>query len=308
MARSTSDPTSSCFARAAPGILYGWLTSPFERTDIVHSHTHQITLGVAFFLGAIHALEPGHGKTAMLVYLTEQRRSFLHPVLMGLSSAVSHSVSLIGIAFVVHAAQYAVVGAGEGNVDSVKFWLQAISSMLVMAVGLWMLYRAQFQKEPSQCNCSLHSHEHNDKHEHEHDHRPASAHHLHADLPPLAHAHEHHHRHNMTDTAAPEAPTVAGGYSVSMLLGAAFGLLPCPSAVAAYLTGMAHGSAVEAYLSIGLFAFGIATSLTLVGLLVQKFGNRLKGGSGRLSKLPWAHLRAGFILLVGLATGLKAMI
>ncbi|GAA5505430.1 hypothetical protein Rcae01_00875 [Novipirellula caenicola] len=33
----------------------------------MHTHSHELTLGVAFFLGALHALEPGHGKTAMLV-------------------------------------------------------------------------------------------------------------------------------------------------------------------------------------------------------------------------------------------------
>ena len=261
----------------------------------MHTHSHQITLGVAFFLGAIHALEPGHGKTAMLVYLTEHRRSFIHPLLMGLSSAISHSLSLMGIAFIVHAAQYAVVGDGESNVDSVKFWLRAISSSLVMAVGLWMMYRAQFKKEPARCNCSLHKHEHS---HHDHDH---------------SHDHHHNHDHDYGDHSA-EASAVepqketAGGYSVSMLLGAAFGLLPCPSAVAAYLTGMAHGSAVEAYLSIGLFAVGIATSLTLVGLLVQRFGNRLKTGTGRLSHLPWAHLRAAIVLLVGVATGIRLVI
>lgn len=215
---------------------------------------------------------------------------------------MSHSVSLIGIAFVVHAAQYAVVGDGRGDADSVKFWLQAVSSMLVMAVGLWMMYRAQFQNEPPKCNCSLHAHTH--EHDPGHQHSHGLEHHEHA----ADHAHEHVHTERAADTPPQSADRVTGGYSVSMLLGAAFGLLPCPSAVAAYLTGMAHGSAVEAYLSIGLFAVGIATSLTFVGLLVQRFGNRLQGGSGRWSQLPWAHLRAGFILLVGLGTGLKVII
>ena len=65
-------------------------------------HSHELTLGLAFTLGALHALEPGHGKTAMLLYLAGERRSLLHPLVMGLSSALSHSVSLIGIAAMVH--------------------------------------------------------------------------------------------------------------------------------------------------------------------------------------------------------------
>lgn len=49
----------------------------------MHQHTHELTLGLAFFLGALHALEPGHGKTAMLVYLSGERRGYWHPLVMG---------------------------------------------------------------------------------------------------------------------------------------------------------------------------------------------------------------------------------
>ena len=38
-------------------------------------HSHELTLGFAFGLGAIHALEPGHGKTAMLLYLAGELSS-----------------------------------------------------------------------------------------------------------------------------------------------------------------------------------------------------------------------------------------
>ena len=46
-------------------------------------HTHDLTLGLAFGLGALHALEPGHGKTAMLVYFAGERKSLLHPLVVG---------------------------------------------------------------------------------------------------------------------------------------------------------------------------------------------------------------------------------
>lgn len=236
----------------------------------MHTHSHEITMGLAFFLGAVHALEPGHGKTAMLVYLSDQRRNILHPILMGVSSAVSHSLSLIGIAFLIHAAQYALTGSSGDASASAQFWLRASSSVVVIAVGVWMLIGARRDSAPSPCGCSHHK-------DHDHDDKAVS-----------------------TENANQKA-----GYSVSMLLGAAFGMLPCPSAVAAYLTGMAHGSPVEAYVSIGLFACGIATSLAIVGILVQRFGKHLTGGSSRLSKLPWATIRAVIVLLVGAGTGLS---
>ena len=56
----------------------------------------------------------------------------------------------------------------------------------------------------------------------------------------------------------------------------------------------------SAWLTIGLFAGGIAMSITGVGLLLQFFGNRL---DGRMQKLAnprvWAWARAVVILSVG---------
>ena len=86
---------------------------------------------------------------------------------------------------------------------------------------------------------------------------------------------------------------------MSAMLGAAFGLMPCPSALAAYFTGLSSGSPIEAYLVIGLFAAGIASSLAVVGIVVQLFGKRLINSTTGLSKLPWNYIRASLIVLIG---------
>lgn len=239
----------------------------------MHSHTHEITMGLAFFLGAVHALEPGHGKTAMLVYLSDRRRNVLHPLLMGISSAISHSISLIGIAFLIHAAQYALTGDASRASETAQFWLRAMSAIVVVTVGVWMLYGARRSSPVSTCSCS--------------NHRSTS--------------------HAEDNDPSVEQLNEKTGYSVSLLLGAAFGMLPCPSAVAAYLTGMAHGSSVEAFTSIALFAFGIATSLTVVGVFVQRFGRRLTSDNSRFSKLPWATIRGTVVLLVGVGSGFSLL-
>ena len=76
----------------------------------------------------------------------------------------------------------------------------------------------------------------------------------------------------------------------------AFGLMPCPSAMAAYFSGLSSGTPMTAYIVIGLFAAGIATSLTLAGMIVQVFGNRFTKNSADtanwLSRLPWNYIRA----------------
>lgn len=226
-------------------------------------HSHELTLGLAFGLGAIHALEPGHGKTAMLLYLAGERRSLLHPLVMGLASALSHSVSLIAIASMVHLTHHLVTGdhhhADEGVTEAMR-WL---SASLVLIVGLWMTWSA-WKSKPATCGCSQH--------------KQACG-------------------HREADTQAKSGKT---SYSMSALLGAAFGLMPCPSAMAAYFSGLSSGSPLEAYVVIGLFAAGIATSLTLVGMAVQVFGNRFANTGSRLSRLPWNYIRAGLITLIGL--------
>ena len=226
-------------------------------------HSHELTLGLAFGLGALHALEPGHGKTAMLLYLTGERRSVLHPLVMGLSSAFAHSLSLIGIAAIVHLTHHLVTGdhhhADEGVTEAMRW----VSAGLVLIVGLWMTWSA-WKSKPSQCSCSQHKLEADDS----------------------------------TKAAQPES--AKSSYSMSVMLGAAFGLMPCPSAMAAYFSGLSSGSPTAAYIVIGLFAAGIATSLTLVGMIVQVFGNRFTNTGGRLSSLPWNYIRAGLITAIGL--------
>ena len=226
-------------------------------------HSHEITLGLAFGLGALHALEPGHGKTAMLLYLAGERRSLLHPLVMGLSSALSHSLSLIGIAAMVHLTHHLITGdhhhADEGVTDIMRW----VSAGLVLTVGIWMWWSASRAK-PAKCGCSQHKHE--------------------------------------CDSPIENQPkSTKTSYSMSALLGAAFGLMPCPSAMAAYFSGLSSGSPLTAYIVIGLFAAGIATSLTFVGMAVQVFWNRFTNTSSRLSKLPWNYIRAGLITLIGVA-------
>ena len=229
----------------------------------MHSHAHELTLGLAFGLGALHALEPGHGKTAMLLYLAGERRSLLHPLVMGISSALSHSISLIGIAAIVHLSHHLITGDHHHADEGVTNIMQWISAVLVLLVGLWMTWSA-WKAKPTTCGCSHHDH----------------------------------------DSAVPEEPSnpqrTQTSYSMSALLGAAFGLMPCPSAMAAYFSGLSSGSPVTAYIVIGLFAAGIAVSLTCVGIIVQVFGNRLIKAESWFSRMPWAYIRAGLITAIGL--------
>lgn len=232
----------------------------------MHSHAHELTLGLAFGLGALHALEPGHGKTAMLAYFASERGSLIHPIIAGISSAISHSVSLMAIAAMVHLTHHLITGDHHHHNDTVTSSMQWISAGLIVVVGLWMLLSA-WRATPTKCGCGAH-------------HEPCG------------------------ETEKPEKPETTSkmksGYSKSALLGIAFGLLPCPSAMAAYFTSMSEGSPVAAYAVIGLFAAGIATSLSITGIVMQVLGKRLSRRDWKLPQLPWAYIRGGMITCVGL--------
>ena len=286
----------------------------------MHSHTHELSLGLSFFLGALHALEPGHGKTAMFVYLLDGRRSFWHPIVMGLSTAVSHSISLFAIALGVHLAHHVISGDHdhEGQVSEALQW---ISAMLVVAVGGYLMVQTLRGRKS---DCCGHTHHHNQTdhgysghhhhqgnacdHEHcSHDHSPDADRHS----PPLiqlggiaaASTSVRENTAEFTDAATTTAvrkPDSSGSFRPTAILGLAVGLLPCPTAMAAYFAGLSSGSPAAAYLIIGLFSAGIACSLSLTGIVLQYCGDKFGRRSAALSQLPWGLIRSALILGIGL--------
>ena len=247
----------------------------------MHHHSYELTLGLSFLLGMLHALEPGHGKTAMFVYLVGARRSVWHPLVMGISTAVSHSLSLLAIAFSVHLAHHLIIG-DHHHEHQVSRVLQWISAMLVVAIGIWMLVQAR-RGRPATCGCGQHAH----SQDHHHDPHPQVV-----SLGGI---------NSVVEPQLAEPPTLRSpqGFRTTALLGFAVGLLPCPSALAALFTGLSTGAPGQAYVIVFLFAAGIALSLSVVGLLLQRFGDRLGNRVSRFSHLPWHYFRGALILTIG---------
>src|SRR6185436_20412847 len=93
------------------------------------------TLGVAMSLGALHALEPGHGKTVVAAYLVGSRGTAGHALLLGLLVTASHTagVYLLG-AVTLYASRYVVP-------ERLYPWLGAASGILIALLGVSLLYR-----------------------------------------------------------------------------------------------------------------------------------------------------------------------
>ncbi len=90
---------------------------------------------IAAGLGALHALEPGHGKTIVAAYLVGSRGTARHAVLLGIVVTAAHTagVYLLG-ALTLYASRYIVP-------EQLYPWLGAISGLSVAGLGIFIFLR-----------------------------------------------------------------------------------------------------------------------------------------------------------------------
>ena len=122
-----------------------------------------VALLVAILLGALHALEPGHGKAVMAGYLVGTRGTPRHAALLALSITVTHTsgVFLLGLVVLFAAQRLAP--------EKLYPWLSLLSGLLILSVGAWLV-AARLRGRPGAADDHHHDHEHL----HDHDHHPAA--------------------------------------------------------------------------------------------------------------------------------------
>src|SRR3984893_10429261 len=132
-------------------------------------------IGIAFALGAAHALTPGHGKTIVAAYLVGSRGTLKHAAFLGAMVTFTHTISvfLLGMA-TLFLFQYVV----PAKVTQV---LGAVSGLSIVVIGAWMLYKRVRGSNHAHAHQHQHHHHH---HDHDHDH-----HHDHHDHGPHGHTH-----------------------------------------------------------------------------------------------------------------------
>lgn len=87
-----------------------------------------------FGLGALHALEPGHGKTVVGAYLVGSRGRSIDAVVLGIVVTMSHTsiVLILGVASAFAATYFAP--------ETVHEVLELVSGILIVSVGIWMIF------------------------------------------------------------------------------------------------------------------------------------------------------------------------
>ena len=179
---------------------------------------HDLTIGfaalavlIAVFLGAMHALAPGHGKTLMAATAAARggRATFRDVLPLAASVTITHTLGVVALG--------ALVTAGSGAAPSVIAWLGLASGVLVMSAGLTLVRRAwQYRHGHGHTHDDDHDHEHPHDHEHDghgHDHDGHGHHghghshtHDHDDDHEHDHDHEHPHVHSHDDHEHAEEP------------------------------------------------------------------------------------------------------
>jgi nickel/cobalt transporter (NicO) family protein len=137
-------------------------------TQSIHAQFYPFTMNItavttlaALSLGAVHALEPGHGKTFITSYLLTGRSSKRQLMIMGFSMALSHTLilMLLGALIFFFSSQVA---------DTVTDFILFGSPLLVTGIGAFMVYRFHQKKAHSGCSCKHHNtHKHDHQHVHE---------------------------------------------------------------------------------------------------------------------------------------------
>ncbi|MBI1298049.1 high-affinity nickel-transporter [bacterium] len=258
-----------------------------------------LTLLAAFVWGAAHAMSPGHGKTIVAAYLVGSRGTAKHALFLGLTTTVTHTAGVFALGGITLFASQFILP------EQLLPWLSILSGLLVVGIGISMFWGRLRPLVLRQAH--HHFHEHAIGHHHTHDH---GHHHYHPHEHDHAHAHGDHHDHAHTHSHLPPG---ANGQPVTwrslLALGISGGLLPCPSALVVMLGAIALGRIGFGLLLILVFSLGLASVLTLVGILMVHAGKLVKHvpEGGRLLRLAPIG-SALFITIAGVVITVQAIL
>ena len=235
-----------------------------------------LSLLIALFWGAAHALTPGHGKAIVAAYMVGSRGTARHALLLGLTVTVTHTAGVFALGLV-------TLGLSEFIVPEDLYpWLNLVSALLVVGVGVTVL-RARLRKARG----PAHDHHHHHHHDHDHDH-----------------AHDHHHGHHSHD----HVPAPDSGLRGLIAVGVSGGLLPCPTALVVLLAAISlhrvgFGLALIVAFSLGLAA--VVSGIALLAITAKSWFSRTSFEGGIVRALP--AVSAAVILVVGLAMTVRAL-
>jgi nickel/cobalt transporter (NicO) family protein len=225
-----------------------------------------LVLASSFWLGALHAATPGHGKTISAAYLVGMRGRPADAAALGIFVTLAHTSGIVLFGVI------ATVGSAALSQRS-ESYLGLATAVLILVLGLQMLWtqRQALLAAPPHSPAGA-------GHNHDHEHagqEPGQPHshgwgvHVHDELPVAA-------------LARPAATRPS--WAMLAWLSIAGGLMPDPGAMAVLLGAIAAGKLVLGLLTVVVFSLGFASVLVGAGLAI-----------GRFSQLALRYVASGWV-------------
>jgi ABC-type nickel/cobalt efflux system permease component RcnA len=253
-----------------------------------------VTFLVAIALGALHALEPGHGKTLLAISLVGARATVKQAAILAASLTIAHTIGVLALGVAIN------LFKGYFVPESIYPWITLLSGVAIAIVGARAVQRQILARQPlahahAHPHARAHSHDHGHVHyahaadhghahhshdhasAHDHDHAPA---HGHDHAPAHGHGHTHDHddlEHARLHAIPGTAPLTFGSTIWAAMSGA---VAPCPAALVVLLAAVALNQVTYGIFVIVAFSVGLATTLTGLGIAVVRSAGWLQSRRG----------------------------
>jgi ABC-type nickel/cobalt efflux system permease component RcnA len=240
---------------------------------------------IALALGALHALEPGHGKTLLAISLVGARATVPQAAILAVALTLAHTLGVLVFGVVVLAlARYIVP-------EAIYPWIALASGLFVAYLGARALAREIARRrsplvsiayEPAAAHAHdaghAHDHGHAQAHHHAHDHHhhghDHGHDHVHTSGPAHAHAAHTHAHAALDDEAHARAHAIPGSqplrFREALIAATSGNVAPCPAALVVLLAAIATNRVGYGLVLIVAFSIGLALTLTLLGVAVVR--------------------------------------
>jgi ABC-type nickel/cobalt efflux system permease component RcnA len=223
-----------------------------------------VALVVATFVGGLHALTPGHGKTLVAAYLVGSRGTMRHAMLLGGVTTFTHTISVIVVGVLALTAQQFIAS------EVLLPILEVGSGGLVVVMGVRLVVACWHALRVGSTTSTMHDHGFGP-----HSHTTGD----------LSHAHT-------------RAHTRSGATHSGMLtMGVLGGLIPCPEALGIMLIAVGLNRAGLGLALVGAFSLGLAAVLVSLGMLMVR-SKRVLDHSGKFIVRWQRMLSLGSALVV----------
>ena len=223
---------------------------------------------ISLAYGIFHVLAPGHGKVIVGSYFLGNNADWRDGMWAGLLMAVGHTVTAVGIVFIL----YLVFGLGQFAVLDNARYMELGGYGLIAVIGLWLLWRA-IRNDPECGVCGEH-------HCHAHEY-----------------GHGHDHDHVTKEIKRLERPSTG--------LFAAASLVPCTGSMIILLFTLANNVLWAGVLAVIMIAIGMWLTITAIGLASMMLRRMVVGDGEHGGKLRRGLAKASRVAaaLIVIATG-----